>query len=137
MSALTARIVLCNGCFDPLHGGHILHFKAARKFGTRLVVSVTENKFVNKGKSRPVFDELVRMKMVSELRCVDEVILVRSSLEALDLIRPDVFVKGIEYKDKMLQKDIDYCEKHGIEIRFTSGPKVSSTELIEKLRHES
>lgn len=132
MRALTERTVLCNGCFDPVHGGHILHFKAARRLGTRLVVSVTENKYVNKGPSRPIFDELVRIVCVSELRCVDEVILVRSSLEALKLVRPQVFVKGIEYKGKLLQADMDYCEANGIEIVFTDELAYSSTELLRR-----
>src|SRR3990167_7218087 len=127
-----SKVVLCNGCFDPLHGGHVLHLKAARALGTKLVVSVTRNEFVNKGPIRPIFDEKVRMEMLSGLRSVDEVILVASSLEALKLVRPQVFVKGIEYKGKVLQADKDYCEANGIEIIFTGELTYSSTDLLRR-----
>lgn len=126
------RIILANGCFDPIHGGHILHLKAARALGSKLVASVTRNAFVNKGPLRPVFDEKVRMEMLGELRSVDEVILVSSSVEALKLVRPQVFVKGIEYKGKLLQADKDYCEANGIEILFTDELTYSSTDLLRR-----
>ena len=43
------KIVLCHGVFDLLHVGHINYFQSAKKLGDILVVSVTEDKFVNKG----------------------------------------------------------------------------------------
>ena len=43
------KIVLCHGVFDLLHIGHINHFKEAKKLGDILVVTVTQDKFVNKG----------------------------------------------------------------------------------------
>jgi len=50
------KIVLCHGVFDLLHLGHINYFKSAKKLGDVLVVSVTNNKFVNKGPGRPAFN---------------------------------------------------------------------------------
>ena len=57
MTALPAvvRTVLAHGCFDLLHLGHIRHLQEAKKLGDRLVVSVTADKFVNKGAGRPRF----------------------------------------------------------------------------------
>ena len=49
------KIVLCHGVFDLLHVGHISYFKSAKKLGSILVVSVTHDKFVNKGPGRPAF----------------------------------------------------------------------------------
>ena len=37
------KIILCHGVFDLLHIGHINYFKAAKKLGDILVVSVTED----------------------------------------------------------------------------------------------
>ena len=51
------KIVLCHGCFDLMHPGHIKHFQAAKKMGDVLVVTVTPDKFVDKGEDRPVFNE--------------------------------------------------------------------------------
>ena len=35
------KIVLCHGCFDLMHPGHIKHFQAAKRMGDILVVTVT------------------------------------------------------------------------------------------------
>ncbi len=124
-------IVLCNGVFDPLHYGHLIHLTGARRMGaSRLVVAVTTDRSVNKGPNRPVFSEHQRAAIVAELRCVDDVILVDSSLEALSIVKPQVFVKGSEYKNNISKEDEDYCREHGIRIAFTDGPVFSSTALL-------
>lgn len=129
-------IVLANGCFDPLHYGHVLHLRAAKEMGDTLVVSVTCDKAVTreKGSSRPVLDELKRAEFLRELRIVDEVIIVPGVQYALRLILPDVFVKGPDYSLKTIDDETRrICEERGIEIRFTKGPKWSSTELLNEL----
>ena len=42
-------VVQAHGTFDLLHLGHIRHLEAARKLGDILVVTVTADRFVNKG----------------------------------------------------------------------------------------
>jgi rfaE bifunctional protein nucleotidyltransferase chain/domain len=122
--------VLTNGCFDLFHYGHLLHLEAARKLGDRLVVSVTRDRYVNKGPRRPVFKEEQRAQLVRSLRCVDDVILVNSSLEALKLIRPDYFVKGGEYVGNLQADDIEFCKRCDIKIAFTHESVYSSTKLL-------
>ena len=65
------NIVLCHGVFDLLHAGHINYFKAARKLGDTLVVSVTDDQFVNKGPGRPAFDIENRINFLKEINCID------------------------------------------------------------------
>src|SRR6204780_1424512 len=50
------RVVQCHGTFDLLHLGHVRHLEAARKLGDVLIVTVTADRFVNKGPGRPVFN---------------------------------------------------------------------------------
>ena len=69
------KIILVNGVFDVLHIGHIEYFKEAKKLGDILIVSVTANKYVNKGINRPYFDEKARISLLSELSQIDFVIL--------------------------------------------------------------
>ena len=57
LKAKRKKIVLCHGVFDLLHIGHIKHFKEAKKNGEFLVVSITADKFVNKGSGRPIFNQ--------------------------------------------------------------------------------
>ena len=61
------KIVMCHGVFDVLHLAHIKHFEEAKKLGDILIVSVTSNKFVNKGFERPYFDTLEWRHLLSKL----------------------------------------------------------------------
>lgn len=95
------RIVLVHGCFDVLHYGHIEYFKSAKKFGDLLYVSVTSDRYVNKGPGRPVFSADVRIQMLKELGVVDEVLLsdAPTAVETIKRIRPSFYVKGPDYRD--------------------------------------
>ena len=128
------KIVLANGVFDLLHYGHLLHLEAAKKLGDILIVSITQDDFVNKGPDRPIFTAYHRERVVKSLRCVDATMIVYSSLEALKLIRPDIFVKGNEYLGKILETDKIYCEENAIKIEYTYEQSYSSTELIRESR---
>ena len=55
------KIVLCHGTFDLLHIGHIKHFKEAKTLGNKLIVTITSDKYVNKGPKRPAFNEKYRL----------------------------------------------------------------------------
>lgn len=124
------KIVLTNGCFDLFHYGHLKHLDAARKFGDLLYVSITSDAHVNKGPGRPVFNQFQRAEMIRALEMVHGVMIVDSSLQALQAFKPDVFVKGKEYIGKICQEDLDYCKEHDIEIAFTDEPVYSSTALL-------
>jgi rfaE bifunctional protein nucleotidyltransferase chain/domain len=124
------KVVLANGCFDPFHYGHLLHLQAARTLGEVLIVSVTRDKYVNKGPGRPVFDEEKRAAVIRALACVDEVVLADDALDALQKVDPDVFVKGRDYYGKIEPQHAAYCKARGIRIVFTDGPTWSSTKLL-------
>ena len=71
-------VVLCHGVFDIVHPGHIEHFLQAKKRGNLLIVSVTSDRFVNKGPNRPIFDVNTRVKFLSSLEVVDFVVVADS-----------------------------------------------------------
>jgi len=119
--------VLANGVFDPLHIGHLYHLQEAKSLGDWLVVSVTRDDKVNK-EGHPVFTQDQRAEMVAALRCVDEVMIVASAGEAIEILKPDVFVKGSEYDGKLKEKE--RVEAYGGRVAFTSGPVFSSTKLL-------
>src|SRR5215472_3978062 len=64
-------VVQAHGTFDLLHLGHVRHLEAARALGDVLVVTVTADRFVNKGPGRPVFTEAFRAEMLATLAYVD------------------------------------------------------------------
>ena len=98
--------------------------------GDELWVSVTPDSQVNKGPHRPVFKDSYRAHMLSWLRCVDRAAIYTSTLDALRLVKPAIFVKGKEYDGKIEKAHLDFCKDNGIEIKFTDTPKFSSTALL-------
>ena len=95
------RVVLCHGVFDVLHLGHIKHFENAKKFGDILVVSVTSDRYVNKGIGRPHFSLEHRMLAISSLSIVDFVVPsdYPTAIKNIELIKPNFYVKGPDYKN--------------------------------------
>jgi rfaE bifunctional protein nucleotidyltransferase chain/domain len=131
------KIVHCHGCFDLLHLGHIKHLQAARRMGDALVVTVTPDKYVNKGAGRPVFSEDLRAESLAALECVDLVAIDRgpTAVEAIRALRPDYYVKGQEFENLpsppvRLQAEIDAVRQAGGQIRFTHEVVFSSTGLL-------
>ncbi len=93
----TRRLVHCHGVFDLLHIGHIRHLQEARTLGDHLVVTLTPDRFVNKGPHRPAFSEAMRAEALAALECVDTVCINEwpTAVETIGLIRPAVFLKGV------------------------------------------
>ena len=129
------KIVMCNGCFDLLHAGHVAHLREARSFGTRLIVALTLDEHVHKGHGRPVYPFAERAALLMAMRCVDQVAPSQSSAEAILRWHPHVFVKGIDYMNCLPDEDVRACLEVGAEIRFTCQPKMSTTQIIERIRN--
>ena len=121
--------------FDPLHAGHILHFREARSYG-RIVAAVTEDEYVNKGPKRPHFPLSERMYCLSQIRLIDDVISVQSSIEALVRIFPDVWALGSDYEGKVRQEDEEWCDRNGCRIIFTKRATWSSTRILDDLARQ-
>lgn len=124
------KLILANGCYDLLHYGHLLHLKAAARMGTHLIVAITKDASVHKGPGRPVFTQDQRETMLRALRCVDGTVLVDDVLEALETLRPDIWVLGQEYVGKVQPQHWQFCLKHRIDIAFTDEQVYSSTKLL-------
>lgn len=128
---MKTRVVLANGVYDVLHVGHVLHLQAAARLGDMLVVSITADAHVNKGPGRPIFPDHERARVVRALGCVDDVLIVNGLTEALQRVKPDVIVKGIDYSGGLQDEHTAYCRDHGIEIAFTDTPKYSASDYLD------
>ena len=128
------KIVLANGVFDIIHYGHIEHLRQARAMGDLLIVSVTADGWVNKGPGRPINNWEYRSGVLLELRCIDQVIRTIGAVAAINRVRPNIFVKGIDYAGgDMFTEEIEKaCKAVGAELRYTDTKKVSIKELILK-----
>ena len=131
-------VVLCHGTFDLIHTGHIRHLQEAKRQGDVLFVTITADKYVNKGPGRPVFSEILRAENLSALSCVDYVGIVHSDSaeEPILKIKPRVYVKGNEYKNAAddltggITKEKRLVERFNGEICFTNDITFSSSNLL-------
>lgn len=132
------RIVLCHGAFDLLHPGHVRHLQRAREMGDVLVVTLTEDRFIRKGPGRPAFNERLRAETVAALSAVDYVATSPwpTAVETIERIKPDLYVKGQDYKDRdkdvtgAIAKEEQTVERFGGKLVFTDEPQFSSTRLL-------
>ena len=130
------QVVFTNGCFDLLHIGHIELLEQARHMGDRLIVAVNSDDSVRriKGSERPLVQEQDRARILAALAVVDAVVMFDEStpLHLIEMIRPDVLVKGGDYTEDEV---VGATEVRGWGGRVELVPLVagsSTTNLIER-----
>lgn len=96
------KIVFTNGIFDILHRGHVDYLAKARSFGHVLVIGLNSDKSARrlKGRSHPLQNQRDRAAILLALEAVDHVIIFGEDTpdKLIKLIKPDVLVKGADYK---------------------------------------
>ena len=133
-------IALCHGVFDLVHPGHIQHFNSAKNLADILIVSITEDKFVNKGPGRPLFSQDIRAESLAALTDIDFVVLSENTtaIEIINQIKPDLYIKGSDYlnsSDDVTGKIVDEksaVEKFGGKLHFTNEITSSSSSIINR-----
>ena len=128
-------IVVTSGYFDPLHVGHIECLELAKELGDKLVVIVNNDWQAALKKGKSFMKEEDRLKIVSSLKCVDEVYLSidkdRSVCESLRDISPDIFAKGGDRTSDEIPEAV-VCREKNIKIVDGLGDKIRSSSLIIK-----
>ena len=131
------KVILCHGNFDVVHPGHVRHLIYAKSKADLLIVSITADKYIQKGIYRPFVPESLRAQNLAAFEMVDYVILDqnKTSIKTLKNLKPDFYAKGFEYSSGELppatQEESKVVEKYGGEMIFTPGDVVySSTKLL-------
>lgn len=129
-------IVMCNGCFDLLHVGHVRYLEAAKLEGDVLVVALnSDESFMTYKKKKPVNHLDERMELIAALQVVDYVTFFdEPKVDGLLLmIRPDVQAKGTDYTEQNVPER-DIVISYGGRVAITGDPKDHSTsEIIKKI----
>ena len=132
------KIVFTNGCFDLLHKGHRDLIKQSFSFGDILIVGLNSDESVKrlKGKNRPIQSEVDRKNALLETGYVNQVYIFDNDtpLELINLIKPDIIVKGGDYTPNEI---VGYEEitSLGGEVRIVPlTPGFSTTSTIENMR---
>lgn len=104
--AAGGTVVATGGCFDLLHAGHARTLAAARSLGDCLIVCLNSDASARriKGASRPIIGQQDRTELLLSLECVDAVLVFDEDTpeRSLDLLRPDIWVKGGDYDPTQL-----------------------------------
>ncbi|MEP7287677.1 MAG: adenylyltransferase/cytidyltransferase family protein [Chloroflexota bacterium] len=99
-------LVFTNGHFDLLHTGHLDYLEKARALGDALFVGINGDSASEslKGTGRPIVPAAERARLIAALCCVDAAIIFEAltANELIGALRPDIYVKGGDYRDKRL-----------------------------------
>lgn len=144
LKTLGKKIVHCHGCFDNLHIGHLKHFESAKKQGDILLVTITPDRFIQKGPGRPLFNENLRAEFIAAIETIDFVAINDSQTphETIKKLKPDIYAKGDEvlkkkgvdpeYDANILLDEIAVSSVGG-KIYFTSEETFSSSHIINEV----
>jgi len=135
------KIVFTNGCFDILHIGHIEYLKFSRRQGDVLVIGLNTDRSVReqKGDKRPFVSEDERARLISALEDVGYVILFDELTpeKLIRRIKPDVLVKGEDWKEKGVVGR-EFVESYGGKVILAPFVKdVSTTDIVSRILERS
>ena len=135
----TRPLVFTNGVFDILHRGHATYLDEARALGATLLVALNSDasaKRLAKGDDRPVNRLADRVAVVAALESVQLVTWFEEDtpLELIRACRPDVLVKGGDWKPEAIVGATEVQARGGSVHSIPFKHKLSTTALLEKIR---
>jgi len=116
--------VLFGGSFDMFHSGHVEVINKAKTFGDYLVVMITSDTRIKykKHPALPVYSEQERLTVISNLKAVNEAIVIiddpdkNIAIKGLKLVKPDVYVRTSEVNKDTLMEEMKVCRDLSIEM---------------------
>jgi len=127
------NVVFTNGCFDLVHSAHLRLLQFSKKQGDVLVVGLNSDESIQrlKGPTRPINNLKERTEFLKNVGFVDYIIVFGDDTPSkiLELLRPDIMVKGGDYtKDSVIGKEY---AREVVLYDFING--ISSTNTISKI----
>ena len=138
-AALPRPRVFTNGVFDLLHRGHCGLLQSARALGGSLIVGLNTDASVRrlgKGAQRPINAQQDRAVVLAALEAVDLVVLFDEDTpcELLELLRPEIYVKGGDYDVARLREARLVAGWNGVAIALPFERGFSTTRIVERVR---
>ena len=127
------RVVMANGCFDLLHGGHISYLESAKAAGDVLILAINSDASIRKlkGEERPIFTQEDRLRILAAIEYIDFLLVFDDPTVdgLLRTLRPDVHAKGTDYTKETVPERQTAIEL-GIETFIAGAPKENATKDI-------
>jgi rfaE bifunctional protein nucleotidyltransferase chain/domain len=138
LRAAGKTLVFTNGHFDLLHVGHLDYLEKARALGDALFVGTNGDSSTTrlKGAGRPLVPAAERARLLAALLPVTAAIVFEEdTADALiDALRPDIYVKGGDYRDKPLPER-PLVENYGGQVILIDYlPNHSTSDLIRRVK---
>lgn len=132
------KIVFTNGTFDLLHVGHLSLLKRAAALGDRLIVGINSDESTKryKGDGRPIIPDWQRWSLLMELHVVSMAFVFHGDTpcESIELLKPDVHVKGGDWKEEDLP-EAKIVRGYGGEVQIIPITwETSTTKIIDRIR---
>lgn len=132
------KVIFTNGCFDIIHAGHTHYLAEARALGDLLIVAVNSDVSVReiKGEKRPLVPEDERADVIAALGCVDFVVIFEEAdpQALIDLLRPDVLVKGGDWREEDVVGRESVASWGGKVIIIPHKKGLSTTNIVERIK---
>lgn len=135
------RIVFTNGCFDLLHPGHVKLLHESASHGDVLLVAINDDDSVKrlKGNDRPIYPADERAEILLAVRGVDYVTVFPEDTpkETIERVRPDVLVKGGEYRQSEIVGAKFVKSYGGRVVRVGMKPGHSTRSMVRRIADSS
>ncbi len=133
------KIVFTNGCFDLLHLGHIEYLAKSAAEGNLLMIGLNTDDSVKriKGDARPIKDEQSRALSLAAMSFIDAVVFFDEDtpLRLIQLVQPDVLIKGADYAEKDIVGADVVLGKGGRVVTMEYLPGYSTSALIQQIKN--
>ncbi len=133
-------LVFTNGCFDIIHRGHVEYLNQAKSLGKSLIIGLNSDASVRKikGEGRPINNQTDRAFVLSNLKCVDAVIIFDEDTpyNLIKALRPDFLVKGGDWREEQIIGS-DVVKNYGgkvFSLKFVDS--YSTTSIIDKIKKD-
>ena len=131
------KIGFTNGCFDYLHPGHVSLFKQAKKKCSKLIVAINSDKSIknNKGPLRPKQKLNIRLQVLNSIPYIDLIIVFseKTPIEIIKKIKPNLLVKGSDYKENQIIGSKEVKKYGGKVLRASILKNFSSSIIIDEI----
>lgn len=137
---MNKKIIFTNGCFDIIHLGHLQLLNFCKKLKGKVIVGINSDKSVKhlKGNNRPINKEKYRKNFLEELNVVDKVVIFNelTPINLIKKIKPNIIVKGNDYKKKDVVGYHEIKKWNGEVIIFKKKNKNSTSKILKKFKKE-
>ncbi len=139
LSVLNGSFAMVDGCFDPLHAGHLKYFEQAKELlGMPILCHVQSDDYIARVKKRPaLLPQKNRALLINGLTPIDYVFVNDTGLstaEVLRMFKPRFYIKGSDWASKKLpEAELAVCKQFNVEIKFLDTVTDSSTDRVNAL----